>query len=344
MTTWPSILAHDTASTFWLPVRASEAAPKIDWLFNVILWINIFFSVLIIVLMVWFAFRYRKRRGNEEGGVGGHNNALEITWTVIPTIIVCIIYYWGFKGYLHAAVEPPAAYEITATGRMWTWSFQYPNGHIDGELHVPPNTPVRVVLRSEDVIHDLYVPAFRVKKDVVPGRFNRLWFNADVPGTYDLYCAVYCGINHSTMRGIAVVHNNRGEFDRWLENVSDPRGKKTYAAVGEEIYKTRGCAGCHSINGAKIIGPTWQDMYGNTIPLEGGATVKADVAYVTESIEFPAAKIHQGYPNVMPSFKGQLKDYEIESVIGFMRTISAHATAEEKSKATEIIPKPPAKQ
>src|SRR5437763_5617228 len=174
MTMFHSFLA-DTTSTFWLPVRASEAAPNIDWLFNVILWVNIFFSVLIIVLMLLFVYRYRNRPGNEEGAAGGHNNALEITWTVIPTIIVCFIYYWGFKGFLHQAVEPPAAYEITATAKMWNWSFQYPNGYIGNELHVPVGVPVRVVLKSEDVLHDLYVPAFRVKKDAVPGRYNRLW-------------------------------------------------------------------------------------------------------------------------------------------------------------------------
>ena len=341
---WHSILAADTTSSFWLPVRASEAASNIDWLFNVILWVNIFFSVLIFVLMFLFVIRYRHRPGNEEGAVGGHNNALEITWTVIPTIIVVFIYYWGFKGFLHQAVEPPAAYEIKATGRMWSWQFDYPNGASDNELHVPPNVPVRVTLKSDDVIHDLYVPAFRVKKDAVPGRFNRLWFTAILPGTYDLYCALYCGTNHSTMHSVAVVHNNQSEFEQWLAQISDPRdGKRTYADIGKMLYEKKGCISCHSINGTKVVGPTWQDMWGNNIPLEGGMTVKGDEAYVRESILQPSAKIHQGFASAgglsaMPPFA--LKDYEVESIMGFMKSISSHATAEEKQAAAMPVPKP----
>src|SRR4051812_34306119 len=198
MMMWPSILA-DKVGGFWLPERASTIAPDVDNLFNFILWVCIFFSLLIFTLMIWFVWRYRYRPGNEGGGAAGHNNTLEITWTVIPTIICGVIYFWGFKGFMREAVDPPSAYEITAVGQMWKWSFVYPNGGTSSELHVPLNKPVRIVLRSEDVLHALFIPVMRVKKDVVPGRYNRLWFTPTQLGKYDIYCASYCGTQHSTM-------------------------------------------------------------------------------------------------------------------------------------------------
>jgi cytochrome c oxidase subunit 2 len=304
--------------------------------------------VLITALVVVFVLKYRHRKGSGPAeSSAGHSTTLELTWTIIPTIIVLILYYYGFRGYMQMTVEPPNAYEIVATGRMWNWTFTYPNGYQGNELHVPANVPVRVILRSEDVIHSLYIPAFRVKKDVVPGRYNRLWFNAvkdpsvgkptDVD-TYDIYCAAYCGTNHSIMLSKAVVHN-ADDFDHWLEAASDPRdGKRTPIQIGELIYKTRGCAQCHSVDGSKIIGPTWKDMYGSTVPLEGGGTVKADDAYVMESIAFPQAKIHQGYPNSMPAF--QLKDYEMASVIAYMKSISKNVPDAEKAPLNSPLLKP----
>ena len=321
MTMLHSILA-DANSSYWLPVRASTQAPDVDNLFNFVLWVCVFFSVLILALMVLFVIRFRHRPGVTRDVSGGHNNTLEITWTVIPTIIVIAIYYWGFKGFLHYVVEPPAAYEITAIGRMWNWSFQYPNGYISPELHVPPHTPVRVVLRSEDVIHSLFVPSFRIKKDVVPGRYNRLWFNATTPGNYDVYCAAYCGTNHSTMLSRAVVHNDMADFKAWLTKNSDWRLTKSPIQAGEMFYNQRGCAQCHSINGTIITGPSWRDMFGSTVPLADGTSVLADENYVRESILEPAAKIHRGFPNVMPSFKGALKDEDIDAIIWFMKSIS----------------------
>ena len=247
---WHSLLA-DPASTFWLPIRASTSGADSDWLFNFILWVNIFFSVLIIALMVLFVWRYRAKSAGEHGAAGGHNNALEITWTVIPTIICGMIYYWGFKGFLHEAVEPPAGYDIMAIGSMWNWTFQYPNGTISPELHIPKGKVIRVVLNSKDVIHSLYIPAFRAKKDVMPGRYNRLWFQSDDPGTYDILCTAYCGKNHSTMLSKCVVEPSKEAFDKWLEDASEWRGKKTPIEEGQILYNQRGCVVCQSVNGVK---------------------------------------------------------------------------------------------
>lgn len=336
-------LLAETSKSFWLPEGASTSAPAQDAIFYAVYWINVFFTLLIAAMVVVFVLKYRHRKGVKNESSAGHSTTLELTWTIIPTIIVLILYYYGFRSYMRMAIEPPNAYEIVATGRMWNWTFTYPNGYQGNELHVPGNTPVRVILRSEDVIHSLFIPAFRVKKDVVPGRYNRLWFNAvkdttskDVD-TYDIYCTAYCGTNHSIMLSKAKVHNPE-DFDKWLEEASDPRdGKRTPIDIGKMIYATRGCAQCHSVDGSRIVGPTWKDMFGSTVPIEGGTTVKADEAYVMESIEKPQAKIHQGYPNSMPAF--QLKDYEYASVIAYMKSISSNYTGD-KAVLSAPIPKP----
>ncbi len=174
------------------------------------------------VLLVTFVVKYRHQEGKVQESTAGHSTALELTWTIIPTIIVLVIFYFGFRQFLNLSVEPPNAYEITATGMMWNWQFTYPNGYVSPELHVPAGVPVRVILVSQDVIHSLFVPVFRVKKDVVPGRYNRIWFQAEKRAEttdadmYDLYCAAYCGTNHSTMTSHAFVHT-QSDFRVWLD-------------------------------------------------------------------------------------------------------------------------------
>jgi cytochrome c oxidase subunit II len=312
-------------ASLWLPHSAVDSA-HVDNLFYGVLAVNIFFSALILIMLGIFVIKYRHRPGvTGHDSSAGHSTALELTWTIIPTLIVLVIFYYGFKGYLHAGVIPPTAYEVTVNGKTWQWSYRYPGGIAspDGELHVPVNTKIGLVLESDDVIHDFYVPAFRMKKDVVPGRYNRTWFEANEIGTYDVYCAMYCGINHSTM--LSKVHvESKEDFEKFMVIAKNPFKTRTPIEVGEMIYKTRGCAGCHSVVGGTITGPTWKDMYGGQVPLADGRTVPADDDYVTESILYPAAKIHAGFPNVMPSFKGQLNPREIGAVIWYMKSISSN--------------------
>ncbi len=333
-----SVLAEVYDQTFWLPKGASTVAPSTDWLFNFVLWICIFFFLLIAVLTVYFCVKYRHREGVKQESTAGHSTALELTWTIIPTVIVLVIFYYGFRQFMNLSVDPPNSYEITATGMMWNWQFTYPNGYTSPELHVPAGVPVRVILDSKDVIHSLFVPAFRVKKDVVPGRYNRLWFQAEkVPVTdpkdiadpdkfdvYDLYCAAYCGTNHSTMKSIACVHTPES-FKAWLTIASNPYLGHTLIEVGELFYKTRSCATCHSNEKDKIItGPSWRDMFGSQIPLADGTTVLADEAYVRESIYVPGAKIHRNFPNVMPSQLGMISDTDVNAIIAYMKSISVN--------------------
>ena len=321
---WNSILA-DAARTFWLPERASTVAPGSDLMFYWIYWICVFFFALVTFLLIAFAIKYRHRPGVKRDPSVAHSNTLEITWTVIPSLIVVVLYYYGFKQYMNQAIDPPNAYELTVTGQMWSWKFTYPNGYTDSELHVPAGTPVRCVLESPDVIHGFSIPAFRVKKDVVPGRFNRVWFEATRPGTYDIYCTMYCGQNHSTMRSAVVVHKSMADFQEWLIEATKRADNAPPSVRGRRLYQTMGCIQCHSIDGSKIVGPTWKDMFGGMQPMSDGTQVLADEAYVKESIRVPAAKIHAGYPNAMPPFpEAALGERDVDSIIAFMKSISSN--------------------
>ncbi|MDB5358658.1 MAG: Cytochrome c oxidase polypeptide [Phycisphaerales bacterium] len=319
-----ALLAKSDA-TLWLPRSAVESGP-VDHLFYGVLAVNVFFSALILVMLGIFVLKYRHRPGvTGHDSSAGHSTALELTWTIIPTLLVLVIFYYGFKGYLHAGVIPPTAYEVTVNGRTWQWSYKYPGGFAspDGILHVPVDTKIGLVLESEDVIHDFYVPEFRMKKDVVPGRYNRTWFEAKEIGTFDVYCAMYCGAQHSVMLSKVKVES-REDFEKFMTIAKNPFKTHTPIEVGEMIYKTRGCANCHSVTGPIITGPTWKDMYGSQVPLADGQKVLADDAYVTESIQYPAAKIHAGFPNVMPPFNGQFSTREIGAIIWYMKSISSN--------------------
>lgn len=323
---WNSILA-DTAESFWLPQRASTVAPGSDALFYAIYWICVFFFVLVTVLLVVFVIKFRHREGVKRDSSVGHNNVLEITWTLLPSIIVVFLYYYGFKQYMNMAVEPPNAYRVTVTGKMWNWSFTYPNGFTDGVLHVPPGKPVLCTLTSQDVIHGFSIPAFRIKKDVVPGRYNRVWFESNTPGTYDIYCTMYCGQGHSTMRSTVVVEKSMADFQDWLAKATAAADNLPPVERGKRIYQTAGCMQCHSIDGTRIVGPTWKDMFGAMQPMADGSKVLADEAYVTESIREPSAKIHAGYPNPspMPPFPDSVvSERDVKSLIAFMKSISTN--------------------
>jgi cytochrome c oxidase subunit II len=315
--------------SIYMPPEASTVAPQVDWLFNFILGITIFFCVLIFAGMLVFCIKYRHRPGHTGGASPGHSTGLELTWTIIPTIIVLVVFFYGFRGFLDMAVVPPNAYEIIVQSKMWNWAFQYPNGTVTSELHVPKDRPIRIVLTSDDVIHSFYIPAFRTQKMSVPGRYNRAWFQAtklSPPEGFPIYCAQYCGTNHSEMISKVIVEEQTN-FDRWLENASNPEKQADFtpAGQGEKLYKARGCAGCHTVDGSHSTGPSWKDMFGSKVSLSDGSTVVAEENYVRDSVLYPSKQIVQGYPAVMPSFLGQLKDKEIGWLIDYMKTVSVHA-------------------
>jgi len=336
----------NSGRTFWMPEDASTLAAPVDGLFRFILGISVFFFFLILVLMIVFIIRYRHREGAEHSTAAGHSTVLELTWTIIPTILVVIIFIYGFRGYMKMAVAPADAYEIQVTGSMWTWSFTYPNGHVDAVLHVPPDQPVRLVLTSMDVIHSVFIPAFRVKKDAVPQRYNRMWFQATRPGEYDLYCAEYCGTAHSQMITKVVVHNSASEFREWLREASNLDDRFSPIEAGKILVERFGCLQCHSLDGSIIQAPSFKDLFGSQVQLDTGRSVTADEAYIRESILMPQAKIVRGFPANMPSFQGRLTDRDINAIIMFLKSNSAQfqgslepptAPADQKAPATAPV-------
>ncbi len=307
--------------SFWLPPQASAQAGDVDSVFYYIFYISLFFFLLIVGLMVLFIVRYRRRADREPGPSRSHNLRLELTWTIIPVLIVISIFYLGFRGFLDLATPPRDAYEIQVTGQKWQWLFTYPNGHVDEELHVPVDVPVRLVMTSEDVIHSLYIPAFRIKKDVVPGRYTRVWFDADRPGQYELLCAEYCGTGHSDMHTWVVVHEPGG-FERWLAEAGSGEARLSPVALGERLYRTRGCKSCHTVDGSGGIGPTFKDAYGHAAVMEDGTRLTVDENYLRESILDPQARIVAGFEPVMPTFQGRLSDQEITAIISYIKSLS----------------------
>lgn len=317
-----NLLAAD--ATFWMPQQVSTVAAEVDWLFYFILWISVFFTVLIGVLLVLFAVKYRHTGAEREAAAhAGHSTALEITWTVIPTIIVLVIFYYGFRGYLNMSTPPNTAYTIDVSAYAWGWNFTYPNGLTVADLHIPKDVPVRLVLSSQDVIHSLYLPHFRLKKDAVPGRLNAFWVQANTVGEFDLFCTEYCGTNHSKMLAKVVVQDVT-DFNRWLDESSRWDDKMTPVEAGQMLSKRYGCFQCHSIDGASGTGPTWLNLFGSQRQFVDGGSAVADENYILESIKYPGRHIVTGYANVMPAYLGQIKDPDILAIIAYMKSISTN--------------------
>ena len=331
-------------SSFWMPPRASTAAYDADWLFYFILAVTVFFTVLVTAIMIYFALKYRHREGKPAPGkAAGHSTALEVTWTVIPTIIVIVIFFYGFRGFLDGAVVPPNAIEVKVTGRMWNWYFDYPAGGGDSILYLPRGRPVQLTLASEDTIHSLYVPAFRLKRDVVPGRYNKMWMEATEVGEYPLECTEYCGTGHSEMgtrtdedtgayTGTRVIVLEPDDWEKKMAELSDIFNTidpvtglpvaVPLADVGNLLYTKRGCQQCHSLSGEAGIGPSWKNLWGASRQFADGTTGIADENYIREAILYPQKQIVAGYGGVMPSYLGSLKDREIDAIIEYTKTLS----------------------
>lgn len=321
--------APASGNSFWLPRQASTTAPNVDFVFMGITYVCYFFFALVVVLMVLFVVRYRQK-GNQivrHEGASEHNTPLEVTWTVIPVIIVVMIFFGGFKGYLHLATPPANAYQIDVVAKQWSWTFKYPNGAISDDLVVPAGRPVKLVMRSDDVLHSLYIPDFRVKKDVVPARYNVLWFQADEPtgkradgsdDFHNLFCTEYCGKDHSRM--LAKVKVIAADVDYRGPQTGKP-AEVSLEDWGKQLYTKFGCNACHSVDGAKGVGPSFKGLYGKQESLASGGTVLVDENYIMESIYDPNAKLVAGFAGGMPTFKGQIDSEGIQSIIAFIKTL-----------------------
>jgi cytochrome c oxidase subunit II len=301
----------------FFPEQASAQAAQVDGIYFFMLAVTAFFSLLIAGLVVLFAIKYR-RRHKDEVGVAIHGSlALELLWTVIPFLITMVMFAWGVKVFFNMYRPPAGAMEIYVVGKQWMWKAQ----HMDGireinELHVPVGRPVKLIMGSEDVLHSFYIPAFRVKADVIPGRNNVLWFTATKPGRYHLFCAEYCGTKHSGMIGW-VYAMEPSEFQAWLGggNPSD-----TPAAAGEKLFHDLACSSCHR-DDALATAPQLRGLFGHTVKLQNGTTVVADESYVRESIVNPQAKVVTGFLPIMPTFQGLVTEEQLLQLIAYVRSL-----------------------
>jgi cytochrome c oxidase subunit II len=318
-TTWQISIPFAQAAGFWLPDSAADH-PAMDRVFQMILIISSLLFLLVAGLLVYFVVRYHRRPGRAPQASPSHSAWLETAWTVIPVLLVSVIFYQGFTAFVQMQTPPPNCYDLRVSARQWAWQFEYPNGYIDKELHVPAGEPVRLTMKSEDVIHGLWIPALRVKQDVVPGRYTSLWFQADRIGTYDLLCTQFCGDQHSSMLSSVVVQD-RKDYDAWLKDAANFLKTMPPAEAGKALYHRRGCSQCHSIDGIAGTGPSLKGIYGKPVRLSDGRDVPVDDNYIRESILDPQAKIVAGFQPVMSTYKGQLSDAEITAIIEFIKSL-----------------------
>jgi cytochrome c oxidase subunit 2 len=301
------------------PVRATALAEEVDRLFWTAVGISGFFSALIALLLFYFGVRYRRRHPDEVGVPVEHGSrataALEFAWSVIPLAILMFLFAWGLRIFFAAARPPADAAEFFVVGKQWMWKVQHPEGKREiNELHVPLGRPVKLTMTSEDVIHSFYVPAFRIKQDVLPGRYTTLWFEADRRGTYHLFCAEFCGAEHSRMIGRVVVMEPH-EYQEWL--AGKPAGPSMRAS-GAELFVDRACNTCHRPD-SSARAPILEGLAGREVRLQDGRAVTADEAYLRESILLPQAKIVAGYQPIMPTYKGQLDEEDLIRLITYLK-------------------------
>lgn len=303
-----------------LPQQGSAYAGNVDKLFMFLVYMSIFFFTLVAGLVIWSVIRYRRKPGRKTPHITDHLG-LELTWSIIPLIIVMGVFFWGFRNYIQSQVAPNEALEITVTAKKWVWSFEYPDGtRTLNEVHLPVNKPVRFIMTSEDVIHDFYVPDMRVKMDIVPNRYTEVWFQPTVEGFHQLTCAEYCGKGHSDMRGKIIVDSPE-KYQKWVEEGGDEWKTMSPMAYGQLLYESKGCSTCHSLDGTRIQGggPSWKGIFGRPEKMNDGKEYMVDANYLRESMMVPSAKVVAGYDNIMPVFQGLLREREISALIQFIK-------------------------
>jgi cytochrome c oxidase subunit 2 len=303
------------------PERASTMAYRVDNLYFFLLALTAFFATLIAGLIVFFAVRYRRRSPDAIGERIHGNLTLELVWTGIPFVIVMFIFVWSASVYFAMAKPPDETLNIYVVGKQWMWKFQHLDGQREiNELHVPVGRDIRLITTSEDVIHDFFVPAFRVKADVIPGRYVSIWFRPTKPGRYHLFCAEYCGTRHSGMTGEVVVMEP-SEFQAWMSGGA-PEG--SLASTGAKLFADLACNTCHRPD-AQGRGPVLDGLFGKTQALQSGETVTVDEAYVRESILNPSAKVVSGFQPIMPTFQGLVSEEQLLALVEYVKSLSTQA-------------------
>lgn len=311
---------------FFLPPAKSTYAAEYDAIFWFVHLSSLVLTIGILIAIAYFLYKYRRKSENDVTPVITHNNKLEVTWSVIPLVLCLIIFGWGYQAYVTMTTTPDDAYEVNVSAQKWLWNFTYENGaRSTGELHVPAGRPIKLVMSSNDVIHSFFVPDYRIKKDVVPGRYTEAWFQVPEAGESIIFCTEYCGTGHSDMYGKVVVHEQE-EFDQWLADNAGGASRPDDLAPaewGEQLAQQNACQTCHSPDGADLTGPTWQGIFGTQHTMTDGSTVEVDENYLRESILDPSAKIREGYQEgLMPTYQGVLNDEQITAIIEYIKTLN----------------------
>ncbi len=319
------------------PERASTMADRVDALFLFLLAVTGTMSILIALLVIWFAVRYRRgARGRYDPRLKG-SILVETLWTVGPLLVFLVMFFWGASVYFRLYTSPEDATDIYVVGKQWMWKIQHPDGQREiNELHVPVGQRIRLRMTSEDVIHSFFVPAFRTKHDVVPGRYSTLWFEPNRVGTYHLFCAEYCGTWHSRMIGSVVVMEP-AQYQTWL----DSHAEGSLALEGRKIFLKYRCLSCHNTSGTPH-GPPLEELYGKLVLLEGGKRVTADEDYIRESILQPKAKVVAGFRPIMPTFQGQVSEEEVLKLIAYIRSLGRGETPPRVEETPPPIQEPAA--
>ena len=344
-----------------IPVAATDIAQDWDTLYWFLIYVSAFFFIGIVVAMLVFAIKYRKAVHKKPKYIHGHTG-LEIVWTIIPSILLFVMFGWGWSVYTDMTHAPTDAMEVRVIGKQWLWQFVYKNGTSSiGDLYVPVNRPVKLIMSSEDVLHAFFIPNFRVKSDVVPGMYTHVWFEAKVPGIHQAFCTEYCGTSHSGMLARVIVLTEP-QWNDWLagkkidvdslpadptypgyrsnrlgEGVEQPTAVQTGATgttgtpaqlsladKGKALLSAKGCVACHTSDGSKLVGPSYKGIYGSDVKVVADGktiTVKVDDNYIRESIENPQAKVVEGYPPSMPTYKGLVSEEEIASIIEYIKSV-----------------------
>ena len=313
------------------PVRAATSASNLDALFIFLLLVTGMVTIMIFILVTVFALRYRYSRVEKSTPILG-SVGLETTWSLVPFGIFLIFFVWGAVLYFQERTAPADSMQIYVVAKQWMWKLEHPDGQREiNELHVPVDRDVKLIMTSQDVIHSFFVPAFRLKQDVLPGRYTTLWFHAIRPGTYHLFCAEYCGTQHSGMIGSIIVMNPAA-YEAWL---SGGGGEGSLASTGQKLFQQLGCGSCHRSD-TQGRGPNLVGVFGKPVLLEDGRTVVADENYVRESILNPGAKIVAGFKNIMPSFQGVVNEEQLLSLIAYVKSLQGSQQREPVSNRPAV--------
>lgn len=309
-------------STSWVPIfpdQASTFAWQVDLLYFYLIVVSVAFTIPIAAAVFFFAIRYREREKYSTPDELHGSIVLETTWSIIPFVVSMTIFLGGAYVYFEQYTPPADAMEIYVVGKQWMWKIQHGTGQREiNELHIPVGRKIKLTMTTEDVLHDFFVPAFRTKADIVPGRYTYLWFEATKPGKYHLFCAEYCGLNHSGMGGWVYVMDQR-DFDNWL---SGNTSGQTPVELGKDLFENKlGCASCHA-GGPQQRGAKLEGIYGKEVKLLGGQTVVADDQYIRNSILNPASQIVEGFQPIMPTFKGQVTDEQLNGLVAYIKSLS----------------------